>query len=274
MLVSIRKMQLPIHIILIAFLLMIFVPVLEMVNISFKSDTQFDHNPWGVEAPFQTENYVAVWPMISGYLLNTVIYAVSIALGTVFLACISAFVFARFDFPGRDFLYLMVISLLMVPPAVTLIPQFVLVRNLGLLGTRWAMILPMVAGGQVFGIFLLKAFFEGLPEELFEAARVDGADSIRCFFYIGLPLSKPIIGTLVVINILGTWNNIIWPRVVLSDDGLFPLTVGLMQFRQLFYTVWGPLMAGYVIASIPLIVLFALASRLFVQGLTSGALKV
>jgi len=131
-----------------------------------------------------------------------------------------------------------------------------------------------VASGQVFGIFLLKGFFENLPEELFEAARVDGADNLRSFFYIGLPLSKPIVGTLVVMNVLSTWNNIIWPRVVLSDDALFPLTVGLMQFRQLFYTVWGPLMAGYVIASIPLIVLFALASRLFVQGLTSGALKV
>jgi ABC-type glycerol-3-phosphate transport system permease component len=131
-----------------------------------------------------------------------------------------------------------------------------------------------VAGGQVLGIFLLKAFFEGLPEELFEAARVDGAGSLQSFFYLGLPLSSPIIGTLVVMNVLSTWNNIIWPRVVLSKDSLFPLTVGLMQFRQLFYTVWGPLMAGYVLASLPLIILFALASRLFVQGLTSGALKV
>ena len=274
MLKTIKRIQLPVHIILIEFLLLIFVPVFEMVNISFKSDTQFDHNPWGVEPPFQTENYTAVWPMIREYLVNTVIYAVAIALGTVVLSCVSAYVFARYDFPGKNLLYMMVISLLMVPPAVTLIPQFVLVKNLGLLGTRWAMILPMVAGGQVLGIFLLKAFFEGLPEELFEAARVDGAGSLQSFFYLGLPLSSPIIGTLVVMNVLSTWNNIIWPRVVLSKDSLFPLTVGLMQFRQLFYTVWGPLMAGYVLASLPLIILFALASRLFVQGLTSGALKV
>jgi len=143
MLGRIRKMQLPIHIILIVFLFMIFVPVVEMINISLKSDTQFDHNPWGVEPPFQWENYSAVWPMISGYLLNTVIYAVAIALGTVVLSCISAYVFARFDFPGRNGLYLMVISLLMVPPVVTLVPGFVLVKKLGLLGTRWAMILPM-----------------------------------------------------------------------------------------------------------------------------------
>jgi len=245
-----------------------------MVNISFKDIPQFDHNPWGITLPLHTEHYLITWNIIKTYIFNSSIYSIVVASGTVFLSAFSAYILSRFNFPGREFFYYLIISLLMTPGILNLIPAFVLVKNLGLLNTRLVMILPLISGGQVFGIFLLRSFFSSLPEELFEAAKIDGASSIRIFFNILIPLSKPILGTLAVINILGTWNNLLWPWVTISEEKLLPITVGLVLFQRGYYTVWGPLMAGYVISSIPLIILFAFASKLFIRGITSGALKM
>lgn len=262
------------HVVLIFFLILIFAPFLEMINISFKDLHQFDHNPWGITLPLHIENYSITWGLIKVYIFNSIFYSLLIASGTVLLSAFSAYILSRFNFPGKEFFYYLIISLLMTPGILNLIPAFVLVKNLGLLNKRLGMILPLISGGQVFGIFLLRSFFSSLPEELFEAAKIDGAGPIKIFLFILIPLSKPILGTLAVINILGTWNNLLWPWVILSDEKLLPITVGLVLFQRGYYTVWGPLMAGYVISSLPLIITFAFASKLFIRGITSGALKI
>jgi ABC-type glycerol-3-phosphate transport system permease component len=126
----------------------------------------------------------------------------------------------------------------------------------------------------VLGIFILRAFFAGLPNELFEAARVDGASHLQSFVRIALPLTKPILGTIAIVNLVGVWNDYVWPLLVIGDDSLRTLTLGLTTYTTRHLTEWGPLMSGYTIGSLPLLLVFFVSMRYFIQGLTAGALKL
>lgn len=249
-------------------------PFFFLIITSFKDLSQFYHNFWTPTLPLRFENYYNAWLAIKGYILNSTIVTGLSVLGVCVVASMSAFVFARYKFPGRDLLFYMVFILIMVPGTLTLVPSFILIRNLGLINTRWALILPYISGGQVFAIFILRTFFSALPEELFEAARIDGATVWQSYTLVALPLSRAVLGVVAIMNTLSTWNDYIWPSVVISDDTLRTLTVGLAYFQGQYQTQYGPQMAGYVIASIPLLVLFFATMREFVAGLTSGALKM
>ena len=262
------------HLGLLGFLFFMFLPFIITIIISFKDIPQFDHYPFTVTFPLHPDNYIDAWRIVSRYILNSMITSSTSVVGMVILAAISAWAFARYPFPGRDFFFFGVLALLMVPGELTLIPAFLLVKDLGLLNTRWVLIAPYIAGGQVFAIFILRQFFEALPGEMFEAARIDGASELQVFRHIGIPLSQSILGVVAIMHVLSTWNDVIWPLVTLRSNELMTLTIGLYAFRTAWYTIWGPLMAGYVIASIPLIILFAFTSRLFVEGLSSGAIKM
>ncbi len=256
----------------VAFLM--FLPFIITVIISFKSLPQFNHAAFTVTFPLHPENYSEAWRVVSKYILNSLIVSGSSVVVMVALAALAAWAFARYPFPGREFFFYLVIALLMIPGELTLIPAFLLVKTLGLLNTHFVLILPYIAGGQVFAIFIMRSFFQSMPEEMFEAARMDGANEMQTFLRIGLPLSQSILGVVAVMHILSTWNDLIWPIVTLSNQNLMTLTIGLYAFRTAWYSIWGPLMAGYVLASIPLIILFAFTSRLFVEGLSSGAIKM
>jgi ABC-type glycerol-3-phosphate transport system permease component len=248
-------------------------PVLFILITSTKSLGQFYSDFWFPQWPFHLSNYSQAWHAVSGYMLNSVVVTTASTVGVVALSCLAAYAFARFEFPGRELFYYLVIFLLMVPAVLTLVPSFLLVRDLGLLNTRWALILPYIATGQVLGIFILRQFFAGLPEELFEAARVDGATELRVFWRIGVPLVRPTLVTVAILQVLTVWNDYLWPFVVTRDPSVQTLVVGLVRFQGRFYTNWGTLMAGYVIAALPLLVLFAIAMRSFIGGLTQGGLK-
>jgi ABC-type glycerol-3-phosphate transport system permease component len=208
-------------------------------------------------------------------------------IGTVGLASLSAYAFARHRFPGREQLFYSIIALMMVPGVLTLISSFMWMKQFplaggndlwgrhgnGLLNSHLALILPYIAGGQAFSIFVLRSFIAALPEELFEAARLDGASDWVLFRRLAVPLSKPIMGTIAIMVAMSAWNDYVWPLIVLSDDGMRTLSIGLTFFRGAYQTTYGPLMAGYVLASLPLLALFLLTMRAFIAGLTSGALK-
>ncbi|NOZ27518.1 MAG: carbohydrate ABC transporter permease [Chloroflexi bacterium] len=155
----------------------------------------------------------------------------------------------------------------------TLAPRFILVRNLGLLNHPLALILPWIAGGQVLSTWLMRTYFQSIPAELFEAARIDGASDLHVFRLVAVPLARPMLATIAISTLIGTWNDLIWPLVTISDRRWMPLAQGLVQFSSSFETEWGPLFAGYVIASLPLLVVFIFTARYFVAGLTSGAIK-
>ncbi len=251
-----------------------FIPFISTIIISFKSVPQFNHQPFLPTFPLHFRNYVVAFNSTYLYILNSVyVSAVAVAL-TLIVACASAYAFARFDFPLKQPLYMAFIGLLMIPPLLSLVTRFIMIRNLGMINTHWALIAPFVSGGQVFMIFVAKTFFETLPEDLFESARLDGASEMRILWNIALPMSRPIIWTLAVLNVQSNWNNILWPLITLSDRSKFPVSVGLLYFQGQYVADRGPMMAGYIIASIPMMVLFTVASRQFVEGMSSGALKL
>jgi len=249
-------------------------PLIMAFFISLKTIPQFARNSFGLSFPLHWENYTFAWGIVRRFILNSVIVSSVTVIGVLLFASLAGYAFAVLEFPGKQILFYLVLALMMVPSALTLIPSFVLVKNLGLLNTYWAMILPWIAGGQVFAMFILRTFFESLPGALFDAARIDGASEWQGYYRIALPMSKSMLGVVAVLNILGTWNNLIWPALTVTKQDLLTLTPGLNTYQSAYYTRYGFMMAGLLIGSVPLVILFVFTSRWFVEGLTSGAVKV
>ncbi|QTH43326.1 carbohydrate ABC transporter permease [Cohnella sp. LGH] len=266
--------QLGLHLVLWILLLLTVYPFISMIFKSLKNFNQDTHNPWGITLPFHFENYTLAWETVRPFMLNTVIVTAAATLGIVILSSISGFVLARFKFPLRETIFYIIISLMMIPGILSLIPLFILIRDLRLIDSSWGLIGPYIAGGVPFGIFLMRGFMEKLPGELFEAAYIDGASIFQSFMRIAVPLSRPIITTLVILNILNTWNDIILPSIVLTDDAKKTVAVGLLTFTSQYNEQVGPLFAGYIITSLPLLLFFIVASRQFITGMTSGAVKL
>lgn len=264
--VSSRSGDLVRHSILIVAIALMLIPTVLMFVISLKSNDQFAVNPYGPTFPLYFENYAIAFRVLGSSLLNSIILSSLTAVLVTLFGAMSAYVFARFEFRGKNALFYAFLGLIMVPSVLILIPQFEVVRDLGMLNSWSALIFPWVAIGQVTAIFIVRAFFESLPAEVFEAARLDGAGEMRVFLMMAVPMSKPILMVVALFNVLGTWNDVIWPLVTLNDKGLFPLAMGLLSFRDSYYTAWGPLMAGYAIAALPLLILFLFANRTFVDG--------
>lgn len=282
-----RLKELVLHLPLVLLVALTFYPFVFLIQTSLKDNPQFFHDFWGLHAPLHWENYAQAWEAIRQYIANTVFVTIATVTGTLIVASFSAYTFARHRFPGREFFFYAILSLMMVPGVLTLISSFMWMKRFpfaggndifgeggnGMLDSHLALILPGIAGGQVFAIFILRSFIGSLPEELFEAARMDGANEWLLFSRIAMPLSKPILGTVAIMGALGTWNDYVWPYIVLPDDAKKTLSVGLAFFRGAYATTYGPLMAGYVLASLPLLILFLLMMRTFIAGLTSGAVK-
>ncbi len=260
--------------ILIVLLVLTFVPIVMMIFLSLKDNGQIYGRFWGLPNPIRWSNYVDGWLAMQRYIFNSLVYSLTSVIGVVILASLSGYVFARHSFPGKEGLYLVILALLMIPGVLTLIPSFVLMRQIGLLDTPWALILPWTSGGQVFGILLCRSFYATLPQDLFDSARIDGASEFGLYARIALPLSWPILMTLAITHMVSTYNDFIWPLLTLSNPLLQVVTVGLTQFTSQYgITDWGPRMAAYAVSTIPLLILFGFGMRYYVQGLTSGAVK-
>jgi ABC-type glycerol-3-phosphate transport system permease component len=214
------------------------------------------------------------WQVIRPYMVNTLVVTALTVLGVLLLGSATAYILARYRFTGHRALFLFIISTMMFPGVLTLVPSFLLVKSLGLLNTYWAMVLPYIAGGQVFAVFVFKSYFEGLPEDLFEAARIDGAGHLQIYWQVVLPLSKPVMSVVAVMNILGTWNNFLWPFITNTEGKHHVVSSGLYVLATTAHASnFSTLYAAYAISSIPLLVLFIYATKPFIRGVTSGAFK-
>jgi multiple sugar transport system permease protein len=198
-------------------------------------------------------------------------YAVAITGGQLFLNILAAYAFARMAFPGRDLLFALLLSTMMIPSAVQLIPNFLVVRALGLVDTVWGVLTPGFA--SAFGIFLLRQSFLNIPAELEHAARIDGCGSWGILWNVILPLSRPVLITLGLFTFMGAWNMFEWPLVVLSNQDFYPLTVGLSFFRMEAVADWPRIFAASVMGAAPLIVLFLIAQRHLVGGISLSGMK-
>lgn len=245
-------------------------PYLFMIVTSLKTNQQFADSFWQISFPLHFENYSVAWKQIAPYLFNTAIVALVSIVLILAIASISGFVLARYRFLGRGVIYGAVLVLMMVPGLANLIPLFIIMKDLGLLNTYVVLVIPYTAGGVVLGTILIRNFVEGIPQTIFDAARIDGASGARMYRSIMLPLSLPVLGTISLITVSSVWNDFFWPLLVISDNNLRTVSVGLQFFQGQNVTDYGPLMAGYLLASLPLVLLFVFLSKYFLAGVQGG----
>ncbi|HYE36412.1 carbohydrate ABC transporter permease [Methylocaldum sp.] len=219
------------------------------------------------------QNYRRLWTEIpfARWLLNSSGVALAVTLANLFLDALAGYAFARLRFPGRNLLFALLLATLMVPAHVTLVPKFMLLNALGLVNTYTALIAPAMV--QVVGIFLMKQFFESIPRQLEEAARIDGCNRFQVFWRVVLPASRPALAALGIYTFQGNWNEFLWPLVVTTTSDRFTLPVGLAMFRYEFRVEWTMLMAGAVLIALPTLLIFLVFQRLFIQGIATSGLK-
>ena len=259
---------------LLLILLLVFFPILYLVVFSFKNNAQIYASFWGPPNPWIWSNYAEGWRAIQRFLFNSVWLALGSTAITVVSSALSGYAFARHRFPGKEPLYYSILGLMMIPAVLTLIPRYILVKNMGIVDTPWVLILPWAAGDQAFGILLCRGFLASLSEELFEAGRVDGATELQLFGHIAVPLSLPILVTLAIVHSFRSYNDFIWPLITINSSDLQVVTVALTQFNAGYGIInYGPRFAGYLLAALPLLLMFLLGMRYFIRGLTAGALK-
>ena len=271
--------QIILAIVLLILLFLVLFPFWLMLVKSFKSFMQEVESPLTLTFPLAWENYRVAWEQIGGSILNSFFVSGMEALITLFLSAVGAYGFSRYRFRFKNLLYSCFLALMMSPGVLTLTTKYVMVATtFGMYGSFLGVILPQAAGLVPFGILLLRGFFDGLPKDLFDAADLDGANSVRQFFSVCLPLSTPILMTLVLMNFMTSWNDYLWPMIMLGNEtGKYTIPVMLNAFTTDYYKTelyYGAPLAGSVIVSIPVLVLFAFTSRQFISGMTSGAFKM
>ncbi|MDR0583930.1 MAG: carbohydrate ABC transporter permease [Treponema sp.] len=266
--------QIIIFLIALVLLLLTFIPVFTMIFLSLKSTVQIYGDFFALPNPVEWGNYNKAIGMLIPNMINTLLVVSAGTALTVMLCMMSGYVFARLNFPLKNFLYMAVIALMMVPGILLLTPQYSLVQKYGMYNTWWALVLPWAAGGQIFGIMLCRTSIAQLPGEMFESARIDGCGELRALVRIALPLSKPILSTIAVINMVAYYNDFIWPLLVIENNSKQVINVVIRVFQSVTGVVdLGSMVAGFVFATIPLLVLFIFTSRLYIEGITSGAIK-
>lgn len=264
------------YIILILIAISMLYPFFAMLNLSFvQNDAIFSQAGKVFYLGLTLDNYKNVFQEIplSRYFFNSLVVAVITTIGQVLFASLAGYAFARMKFPFKNAIFLIVLITMLVPPQVNIIPLFFLMREMHLIDTYQALILPGLFGG--FGIFMMRQYFLGLPKDLEESAKIDGCNLFQMFFKIALPLALPTVATLALFTFVTTWNSFMWPLIVTNSEGMRTLPVGLAIFKGSFreITLWGELLACSVICTIPVIIVFLLGKRYFINDILQGGVK-
>jgi multiple sugar transport system permease protein len=264
-----------VYVVLAVGLLITLAPFLWMLLGSFKPDAELQRVPptWWPEAP-SLDNYRELFDRLDfpRFFANSVLVAVAVTVGNLVFCSMVGYALAKLDFAGKRLLFGLVLGMLMVPGVVTFVPLFVLVSNLGLVNTYPGLILPFLV--TPLGVFLMRQFIMGLPDELIEAARIDGAGEWRIFYRVILPLCGPPLATLGILTFLHSWNNFLWPLVVAQSEDKYTLPVALALYSVgQNATRYGLLMAGAVVIIIPVVALFIALQRYFVQSVATTGIK-
>lgn len=257
------------------FLVIALAPVMLMWMSAFKTRQEISVAPLALPTSLNFSNLLQAWTVgrFGAYVGNSVIITIPVVVGVVLLSAMAGYGFARHRFWGSEFVFYAFLIGLMVPFQSIMIPLYFNIKNLGLLGTYWAMILPAIGLGLPFGIFLMQSFFRGLPHELADSARVDGCNEFQVFWRVLLPLAKPAISSLVVFQFMWTWNAYLMPLLLLNQESLRPVTLGLMFFQGRYTSDYALISAGVTIVTFPIILIYVIMQRQFLRGLTAGALR-
>ena len=257
-----------IHLIIILIIFFYLFPILWQLSTSLKIAEEVFSGYNLIPKKMTFESYKLVWLKfnISRYLLNTIFVTTTIMIGTVISCSLAGYAFGKLNFPGKNFLFFLYLSTMMIPASVTLIPTYFIVLKLKWANTYLALIMPFLFG-NAFGTFLLRQFFMSIPRDLEESAIIDGAGYWLIWHKIMLPLSKPALATLGVMTLVAQWNSFIWPLVVTHTKEIKVLSVGLSDFRLLRSIQWNDLMSAVMIASIPMILILLIAQKYFIRGI-------
>jgi len=276
------------HVLLVVGGVTMILPFLWMVSTSLKPEAEiFRFPPVWLPRRWEWGNYreaMAAAPF-GRYFINTVIYALGVTVSNLVFCSMAAYAFARLRFRGRDVLFILVLGTMMIPGQVTMVPVFIMLKHWplvggnsiigsgghGLLNSYPGLVLPAAVGA--FGIFLLRQFFMTLPRELEDAARIDGCSEAGIYWRIILPLSKPALATLGIFTFTAAWNEFLWPLLITSKDSMRTLQLGLQVFQTQYTTSWDLLMAGTVVVTIPVLVLFLAGQRYFTRGIALSGIK-
>lgn len=262
---------------LLLLLFLSFFIVLLMVSLSLRRTVLIYVDFWALPLPPTFANYQAAFFDLIPSLIRTLYVAVVSILGILAFSCTAAYAFARIRFPGRDLCFYLVLAVLMIPGVILLTPHFIIASEYGLRGSLWGLIIFYIAGGLPFGVFLITTFFRSQPQEIFEAARVDGATEAKSLYQIAIPLAWPILVTVAIFNFLSIYSDFIWPSLMLPESKQ-TLILALERYSPQVNEFAsrpdiGMQTAGYVFATIPQLVIFAFGMKYFIQGVTSGAVK-
>lgn len=270
-----RIQSIALHAVLAFVALVMIGPFLWMLLTSLQSTFQaLQFPPRWVPQPLMWQNYLHTWQRVplDRYYVNSMLIASAIAAGQVITSVLAAYVFARLEFPGRDIVFLLYLGTLIIPTQVTLVPTFLVVRWLGWVDTYQGVIGPSLA--HPFGVFLLRQFFLSIPDELEDAARIDGASTLGILFRIIVPVSMPAIAALAVFSFMWAWNSFLWPLIVLQTPGKYTVPVGLTMMQSELGTDWPAVMAVTVMATLPVVAVFLAAQRQFARGIALTGMKI
>ncbi|MDQ0338650.1 alpha-1,4-digalacturonate transport system permease protein [Caldalkalibacillus uzonensis] len=206
-----------------------------------------------------------------GYVGNSLIVAFFAVILTVFINCLAGYAFAKYHFKGRNLLFLLVLSTLMIPIHIIMVPNFFILKELGWINSYAGLIIPRAA--EAFGLFLARQYMLSIPNELIEAARIDGAGEFKIFWKVVLPNVKPLIAVLIIFTFMWRWNDLIWPLIVVSDSSMYTVQLGLAIARGEHYIDWPILMSLTLMSIIPILIVFFIFQRYFVQGIVSSGMK-
>jgi alpha-1,4-digalacturonate transport system permease protein len=218
-------------------------------------------------------NFSEAWGKLpfTQFYINSIVIAVIAVVITVFINLLAGYTFAKYEFPGRNILFLLLISTLMIPIQVIMVPEFLIVSQLGWVNTYAGVIAPRAA--EAFGIFMVRQFMVSIPDELLEAARLDGAGEFKIFWSVVLPLSWPVVAVLTIFTFMWRWNDFAWPLVVLQERSVYTVPLGLNLMKGQFFTDWTGIMSMSLVSIVPILVVFIFFQRYFIQGIASTGIK-
>ena len=246
-------------------------PFVVMVIISFSADNSLSLANY----TFTTANYYNVFKSIpvTKYFFNSLIVALITTFGQVFVSTLAGYAFARMQFKGRDTIFFIILITMFIPPQVNIIPLFFLMRELHLVDTYQALILPGIFGG--FGVFMMRQYFLGFAKEIEDAAIIDGCNKFQMFYKIAMPLAMPAIATLAIFTFITSWNSFIWPLIVTNSESMRTLPLGLAIFKGSYreITMWGDLFACSLVCAIPTIIIFLIEKKYLINDMLKGAVK-
>lgn len=259
---------------LVAFAIIIIYPLFWMVVSSMKSYQEIYSDVWGLPGTWLISNYKTAWELgISDYFVNSIIVTVATVVSVLIIASMAAFALSRFRSRLIDIALIVIMGGMMINPQVALIPLYQILTGLGIHNTRWALILPYIAFRLPLSVLLIRSYFLGIPKEIQESAIIDGCSEFGIYARIYLPMSKPILVTSVVLTSFYAWNEFLFATIFIDSNALKTIPSGLMNFRDALRTDWGVLLAGMVIATIPMILLLIIVQKHLVRGLSEGSVK-